>query len=1002
MKTRILFSLLLFALPAVAVAQLKEAFQYTEDDGLAGIIIHDIVKDNNGIIWLATESGISKFDGAEFKNIHKTDGLPSNMVWALEVDDKNTVYAGCYQIGLAVIKNDTVVNTIHTYGRYPDSFMRLFFSRRYKRLFAGTNNGVFMLQDSSLVPVDFPKDPKRKTTLMNFTEADGRIFFTTSSINVDLCGLYELFPDTVNPEESYASMISNDGRNGAAFLDGHLYSSEHNKIFINTLNKKESQDMVIIDSTFSIRTMAPMNDSVLLLGGYWEGRFKGNVMFYNIRTKQAYAPDFRVNIQTVYDIYVDTTSKVIWLGSNKGLTSVYYSPFDYYQFKDIADITDIGFSGDSLLVLTPDRVYYMDHKGLVPLLTRQQIMDRILIEKRKSIRKYGMRTNSLLDNSRSYELIRFSQDSNHLLVCTANGVISVPDLKTYYPIGNEIFSIIDKNNAIGANKHMNVLFFCNFGDSITFTFPRLKTSFLTDIFKIIESNGVYYFASKYEGLFSKKDTRVQCLDETNSNIENNLTDLVKDNMGNVWCSSANGSLFQVEFGDSLRLVRTLNSATSGIIGNSCKWLFFTDEMLIISTDQGLNMISMESLYSDNPQVERFYNKYNGYGFLSSRSPVTDSNGNLFVFTTDKIIRILSEGKVVPKVLNIEFRDLRINGKSSSLETLFNSKLPYSTKNILFEFFAVKYPAAKNISYRYKVNNGEWYNSKEINLQSLRPGGYEIMMEVFDKESNQRYSRVVNIQIGTPFWFRWWFFALVALTISFVFLIVMRVRINRLKRFHEEKAALISRNSELKLRSLQLQMSPHFIFNALTSVQKFIMTKSAEEALVYLGNLASIIRTNLQNAAEEYIHLSYEIDFLKKYIEVEKMRFKDKLIANFTSNVGDDNIMLPPMLVQPIIENSIKHGIRNLEGIGVVNVDFSYKSDILVVTIEDNGVGREFTKSLKIPGHKSLGLGVIRQRLDLLNEKTLTDINRMEITDLTDGEKPSGTRVTLYLSVVKAE
>jgi len=275
------------------------------------------------------------------------------------------------------------------------------------------------------------------------------------------------------------------------------------------------------------------------------------------------------------------------------------------------------------------------------------------------------------------------------------------------------------------------------------------------------------------------------------------------------------------------------------------------------------------------------------------------------------------------------------------------------------------------------------------------------LDVLDKETNKHYNKTVSIQIKRPFWGTWWFLSLVALAIAGLFFLIMRVRINRLKRFHEEKAILITRNSELKLRSLQLQMSPHFIFNALTSVQKFIMTKSPEEALIYLGNLASVIRTNLENAADEYIHLSYEIEFLKKYIEIEKMRFKDKLSVNFSNSVENENIMLPPMLVQPIIENSVKHGIRNLEHMGQINIDFALDSDTLLITIEDNGVGREFTKALKIPGHKSLGLNVIKQRLDLLNEKTNTLTHRLEVTDLYDQGRPSGTRVVLYISLVKA-
>lgn len=982
------------------MAQMKPVIQYTEDDGLAGNIVHDIAKDQNGILWIATESGISKFDGENFKNIYKSDGLPSNIVWAIEVDDRNTVYAGCYKRGLAVIRHDSVVNTLHTDVRYPDSFRRLLYSRHYKRLFAGTNFGLFMLCDSSLVPVIFPKDIKKKASVMSIVEYGSRIFFTTETPKSEKCGLYELFPDTINPEESYAVQVSNNGKNALAIMNDTIYSTEYYRIYTNPLERPEKQNFSAIDSKFFIWTMVPVSNSKLLMGGYWDERFTGNVLLYDTKKKKVLPTPYPLKIQTVYDIYPDTSKNITWLASDKGLTSLFDSPFEFYEFNDKGNILDIGFAGDSLMVLTRECLYYLDDNILVPVLTKQQIFQKISEKRGKMVARYADDLKIFLEISPAFELTKLYSKGNQLYVCSVNGAISVPDLKSYFPFGGGTFLLMSENSAYAHLKYMNMSLYCSFADSIEKDFPRLYRSYVTDVFKIIESEETIYFATTYNGLIAKKGETVSSLTETNSVIENNLTDIEKDLNGNVWCSSANGNLYQIDFADSLRVVKSLSPATSGIIGNICKWLYFNDKYLFVSTDKGLNIVSLESLYSDNPQIEHFYNNFNGYDFISAHSPVRDKNGIIYLSTANKIIKFKAEFPHAEN-LEIEIRNVLINKTKSSVDLLFDNALPYSKKNISFDFFVVKFPGAKNLNYSYKVNNGEWVSSNKINLQSLRPGRYEILMNVLDEETNRSFSKTVRIIINSPFWLTWWFLALVTISVALLFFLIMKMRINRLKRYHEEKSALILRNSELKLRSLQLQMSPHFIFNALTSVQKFIMTKSAEEALTYLGNLASIIRTNLENAAEEYIHLSYEIDFLKKYVEIEKMRFKDKLEAVFTTNVGDDNIMLPPMLVQPVIENSIKHGIRNLEGNGVVKVDFAYKSDILVVTIEDNGVGRGFTQSLRIPGHKSLGLNVIRQRLDLLNEKTSTSVNRLEVTDLMENGVPSGTKVTLYLSVAFA-
>lgn len=1000
MKSFIAQSLIIFilCLPLSLKAQIKPVMHYTEDDGLAGKVVHDLTKDQNGILWIATESGISKFDGKEFQNIYKTDGLPSNLVWTIEADDKNNIYAGCFKAGLAVIRNDKVVKVLHTTTRSPDTFNRMLFSKHYNRLFVGTDYGLFMLNDTSLIPVIFEKQIRRKSSVLSISETGSRIFFATLGSNK--CGLYELFPDTINPEESYAELISGKGRNATAILNDTLYSALYNRIFTNPINKINSQQVLKIDSTFAVWTMAPVSESKFLLGGYWGGRYKGNILFYDVKKKETSSPPYSVNLQTVNDIYIDSVNNTTWLASEKGLTSIYNTPFDYCELKSVDDIIDIGFAGDSLMVLTQENLYYLHDNIFVPVLTKQQIYQKLFAERKRVFAIYGDKLIPIVDFSKTFDFTGLYSKDKRLFVCSAKGALSVPDMKTYLPMGGSFF-LIDDQTAFAENKRMSFYLRYSFKEALVTFYPKYERRYLTDVIKIIESKGVYYFATNCSGLFSIKGENILSINEKNSGIENNISDIEKDKEGNVWCSSASGSLYQVELTDSLRVLRVLNSSNAGIIGDNCKWLFFSDDYLFVSTDKGLNAISIESLYSDNPQMTRFFNSNNGFDFISSRSPVIDENGYIYVHTNNKVIKIKSD--FTPTVpLNLDIRNVLINNKKSTVDVLGKKMLPFSTKNISFDFFAVKYPTARNLDYSYRVNNGEWIYNNKINLQSLRSGRYEILMEVLDKETNSKYSKVLRIVIRNPFWETWWFISLFIVALALLFYTVMRIRINRLNRFHEEKSALITRNSELKLRSLQLQMSPHFIFNSLTSVQKFIITQSTEEALTYLGNLASIIRTNLENATDEYIHLSSEIDFLKKYVDIEKMRFKDKLEVYFVPDQVVDNIMIPPMLIQPVIENSIKHGIRNLKGKGEINVTFEYDNDIMIVTVEDNGVGREFTKNLKIPGHKSMGMNVIKQRLELLNEKTLSSVHRFEVKDLYNDGEPAGTRVKLFLSVVRAE
>ena len=576
------------------------------------------------------------------------------------------------------------------------------------------------------------------------------------------------------------------------------------------------------------------------------------------------------------------------------------------------------------------------------------------------------------------------------------GAVSVPDLETYYPFAVGTFKIIDNKSAYSNIMYLPLRYYPSIRDSIGYINLSSDKGKLADVFKIVESKGAYYFASSFNGIYVIKDDKISYLDESNSEIDNYLTDIAKDNDDNVWCCSANGFLFKIGFTDSLFVENKL-SAINGIAGNSIKWLIFNDDNLYVGTNKGLNIISTNKLYSENPMFEHFYNEYNGFEFVSAKSPVKDVNGNIFVYTSDKLIKIDADIKLETG-LQVNIEDVNINDKKDNISTLSDKNLPYSTKKISLRFYAAKYPTSKILSYNYKINSSNWVAGNHINLQSLRAGDYQILMDIFDKESNKHYSRTLTFNIKNPFWITWWFLLTSTIFTGILLFIIIRIRITNLKKTHEERTKLIIRNSELKLRSLQLQMNPHFIFNALNSIQGFIISKSTKDALLYLGNLAGIIRTNLENASEEYIHLSSEIKFLTNYIEIEKIRFKEKLKVNIQNHVDDFNILLPPMLIQPIVENSIKHGIMNLKGNGEINITFQTNNNLLIITVEDNGVGRDFTKNMGAKNHNSFGLNIIKQRLELLNEKNHINVNKIEIIDLYNDDLPTGTKVIIQLMI----
>lgn len=247
----------------------------------------------------------------------------------------------------------------------------------------------------------------------------------------------------------------------------------------------------------------------------------------------------------------------------------------------------------------------------------------------------------------------------------------------------------------------------------------------------------------------------------------------------------------------------------------------------------------------------------------------------------------------------------------------------------------------------------------------------------------------------------WFILVLLIVIGSVVYVLFRVRISSLKRRQEEKTKLLVQNASLQLRSLQIQMNPHFIFNALSSVQYSILKNDIKASLSYLGNISSVIRTSLANANAEYIPLEEETEFLKKYIQIELLRFKEGLHIELINNCFDNNLLIPPMLVQPIIENAIKHGIAPRKEGGKISVVFGQTENALLITVEDNGIGREASLKLQPSGKAHYGLDVTRKRLNLLNELEKTDINRLDIIDILENGIPDGTQVNLTLAIRKS-
>jgi LytS/YehU family sensor histidine kinase len=350
------------------------------------------------------------------------------------------------------------------------------------------------------------------------------------------------------------------------------------------------------------------------------------------------------------------------------------------------------------------------------------------------------------------------------------------------------------------------------------------------------------------------------------------------------------------------------------------------------------------------------------------------------------------------------------------------QLKYFQNSVEVNFTAPFYGNQSLLQYRYKLTGADtgWkYNgsNNSIRFTSLNPGKYIFQVAAsvngvdwYDSDNK------ITLYITPPFWKKGWFLALMAATLIMLLIFLFLRRMKQLKKQQALKTEKLKTDAikELqlsnlrhdlaasKLTALRSQMNPHFIFNALNSIQQYILQGNITEANRYLSKFSKLQRQVLNQSDQNFIPLDKELEVLNLYLELEQLRFENgftyKIEVN--KNVDTDEIKIPPMIVQPFVENAIWHGLMPKQDNRNLVICFEMSGDeILVCTVADNGIGREAAARLKNGNqseHKSRGLSLVYDRLNILSQQ-YGKAFKAEVKDLMDSEGlPAGTEVKLFI------
>ncbi len=342
----------------------------------------------------------------------------------------------------------------------------------------------------------------------------------------------------------------------------------------------------------------------------------------------------------------------------------------------------------------------------------------------------------------------------------------------------------------------------------------------------------------------------------------------------------------------------------------------------------------------------------------------------------------------------------------------------------FSLLSFLHPTLNQYDYRLVGFNPKWVsvgNKPLATFTNVPPGTYALHLRGRNSEGIQSQVRTLTITITPPFWQTTWCRLLMLTGLGLVGWVVYRAQLERqllksrleaeaAKRkqkeaeLNEKEAAFNLKLSETEMLALRSQMNPHFIFNCLNSIQYFTAQNDADTASNYLTKFSRLIRLVLENSRSERVTLANELETLRLYIDMEVMRFQHKVRYSIIvePTVEVESIQIPPLLIQPFVENAIWHGLMHKPEGGSVTVQVQQPQDhLLEVSITDDGVGRTKAaeyKSKSATSHKSFGMKMTAERIDLINQMYHTD-TQVHINDLTDAAGQSiGTRVLVTIPI----
>lgn len=920
--------------------------QINQKEKLPGTSVYDVLQDSKGFIWVATEKGLSRYDGFDFKTYtHPAQtSLPGTNI---SEDSKGRIWYQNFDGFLYYVENDSLKPILNI---NPSTF----------HPYAINENKLFFLDHDAIHVLNIETLQKEKGIDINIPD-------------------FKLLVNAINGVAlisiDHSVLIDNEFKNKQLKINflSRLYSFGNsnikNEIWIYSKNKYP-QSFYRFDKYFnpidSFQLSLPylIQDLVEIEGRIYICHNKGIDLFTNNLKTENFIRGF--NVSTL----IEDQNQNLWVSTiGEGILHIPNSESTNYPLDKIKP---------SKLVKSKNGFYLSTKNGEVFELDSDLKITKKILEDPKNAEIYYLALDSVSD-------LLFATGSNFIIYDTKSSKI----IYTYKDAIKEITYTGNNQYAYASSNMVSYLYLSNKNRSD----PR-QTQEKSNPIKVSRAKGVDFNFTTNELLYSTNKGLYYDLDGTSHEIKIGDSSFFANKaywIGNeIIAKSTMGDLYLIfnkkNFVKLNSIIGVANQSISDI-------KIFGDRIGIIANGEILiyDFVAKKLLHSGY-----FKDYYEMNDFISFDS-------TLMIITSKSIIKQKHEIMKRKQPL-FYINNVIVNGKSAGIDKL--KDLNNKENNISILYSVLNFGFEKPFQLKYKINRGPWAitnpDSRTLDFKTLAPGNYKIQFML----NSTLLASALEFKISPPYWDTWWFYCLVFITITAAIYLYLNRQYSLMKKqvlLTQQKTSLERELNKSVMTSIRSQMNPHFFYNALNTIQAFIFTNDKTRANNYLAKFSKLTRLILENSEKETISLNDEINALQLYLELEKMRFKDtfEFSIQTNENLDSDSIEIPPMLIQPYVENAIKHGLLHLETIRILKISFAVIDKLLTVTIDDNGVGRKRSgeiNSMKHEKPESFSTKANQSRLEILNKGRTNKIGVEYIDRITTNGVSAGTTVTLTIPI----